>query len=709
MRPALTGLRCRASAARRSRLPCGLHEAAHDALRRACGVAFSAVLLLLLAAVPARAADLPMLAPVFPSAPLDTPLVMTGMFGERRARHFHAGLDLSVGGVVGMPVRAPMDGRIERVRAQGVGYGRSLYLRTADDRLVVLGHLEAFAEPFASYLAAVQDSSGRYDQDLWPPKGRFAVKAGQVVAWAGRSGTGSPHLHIEVRRGDLALNPVRAGIPVRDLHAPQLRALTLEPLDASSWVERGAGPLTLNLTGTATETLLVEGRVRAIVRAVDPGERGALLAPWRLRETWEDRWIEWRADSASWISDMADVDFVYDVGRAAPPGAPAYQLWSPASRRPALLRTNAADSLDAGLIEVRAGDPARPLRFEVEDLAGRFAERVVWLRGPRAEERGAAALGTGRFERPGATRSGRATRRAPAVGGAFDFTALPHGQLRLSYRGAPADLREVTLLDARATRRDGTWHAVFAPASMGDVLQPLISGRRASGAVWADSTRTLAVADARRGESRSALLPLEWTLEAGALYEPAMLFFDMVGRSASGTQELVPVSDAFRIEPAELPLRAGVQLQLDPRRGALDPRAGLYRSSGSGWDWIGGRDAERPSAVAGDSRRLGAFAALVDTLAPRLTALRPSRRAPAAAYPRWALRARVAEFGSGLDTRESFFTVDGRRVPTEYDAVRQTLQWRPQVRPARGTHRYSLEARDRAGNLRRASGTFVLD
>ncbi|MEO5618567.1 MAG: M23 family metallopeptidase [Candidatus Eisenbacteria bacterium] len=646
------------------------------------------------------------LAPVFAAALLDTPLVTTGMFGERRARHFHAGLDLSVGGVVGMPVRAPMAGRIERVRAQGVGYGRSLYLRTTDGRLVVLGHLDAFAEPIASFIAEAQDSSGQYEQDLWPPKDRFAVAAGQLVAWAGRSGTSAPHLHVEVRRGDLALNPVLAGIPVRDLHAPEVRAVTLEPLDASSWVERGAGPLTRSLAGAAVETVLVEGRVRAIVRAVDPGERGAMLAPWRLRETWNGRWIEWRADTASWASDMADVDFVYDVGRAIPAGAPSYQMWSPAARRPAMLRSNAPDSLDGGLIEVAPGDPARPLRFEVEDLAGRVRERVLWLRGPRSGESGASPLGTGRAESaPGR----RARGAAGGERGAFEFIPLPRGFLRLSYRGAPADLREAKLLGAPATRRGAAWHAVISPDSLRDVMQPVIAGRRAAGIAWADSARPLAVADARRGGSRSALLPLEWALEAPALFEPAMLFFDIVGRQARGTAELAPVSDQFRIEPTELPLRSGIQLRLDPRRGELDARTGLYLSNGSGWDWIGGRDTNRPSAVSGDSRRLGSFAALVDTLAPRVTPLRTSRRRLPGAYPRWALRARVAEYGSGLDVRGSFFAVDGRRVPSEFDAVRQTLQWIPISRPAKGAHRYTLEVRDRAGNLRRHSGTFVLD
>jgi len=722
MRPALTGADPHATGAGAAERPCGVHDRAPGPLRRAragrhlaAGVALASLMALApVAALSLGAAakgtearpPLEALAPRFPAAPLDTPLVLTGKFGERRSRHFHAGLDLSVGGVVGAPVRAPMDGWIERVRAQGVGYGRSLYLHTTDGRLVVLGHLDAFAEPIASWVAAAQDSSGQYDQDLWPARERFPVRAGELLAWAGRSGTGSPHLHLEVRRGDLALNPLLAGVPVRDLHAPELRAVTIEPLDASSWVERGAGPLTRPLTTAAAETVVVEGRVRALVRAVDPGERGAALAPWRLRATWGERWIEWRADSASWVSAMADVDFVYDTGRAVPAGAIAYQLWSPAVRRPAMLATHAPDSADGGLIEVAAGDPARALSFEVEDVAGRRRERVLWVRGPRANERGPAATGSGRFERPA-----RRTRRAAgaATPGAFEYVALPGGFLRVSYRGAPTGLAEATLLGAVASRREGVWHAVLPPDRLGDVLRPAIVGRLASGAPWADSARSMAVADARGGGARPALSALEWSLEPRMLYEPAVLLYDVVGRAASGTVELVAASDEYRLEPAELPLRSALRLRLDPRRGELDPRAGLFGGNGDGWDWIGGRDPERTNSVAGETRRLGGFAVLVDTLAPRLTPLRPARRPLVGAYPRWALRARVAEFGSGLDARGSFFTVDGVRVPTEYDAVRRTLQWRPQVRPARGRHAYAIEARDRAGNVRRHAGTFVLD
>jgi len=756
MRPALPRAHRRAEAGERGSATCGVHDVAPHSLRAARSAAVALLLVVAsgpvaFAQVPARdssairttrgsaserrasaadslaavdaAASTPappaaaaappvrsgLIVPEFPVPPLAPPLVVTGMFGERRPRHFHAGLDLSTGGVIGKPVRAPIDGWIERIHTQGIGYGRSLYLHTRTGLTLVFGHLDAFAEPIASYLAAVQDSSGQYEQDLWPPRDRFPVTAGQMLAWSGKSGTGEPHLHIEVRRGDMGLNPLRAGIPVADAITPEFRTVTLEPLDENSRVAGGEGPLTRPLGVAREETLVVVGRMRALARAIDPGERGAILAPWRLRATWGGEWVEWCADSASWATDMVDVDYVYDVGRANPTPAPEIQLWAPPRWRPRLLRTNVPDSLAAGLIEVRPGDPARPLRFTVEDAAGHVRERTVWLRGPRASDP------PGIAERLARASSGRRRRRGAEGGarggigpGEFRYTALPNENLRVVYRGGPADLVSAAILGVPATRRGAEWTAIVSGARIGDVLRPAISGLRRRGVAWGDSARPLAVARTREPHAFGGPLALQWKSAAHDAFEPALLFYDPVGRPAPGTAELTPLSDQFAFEPADLPLRSGIAVRLVARAAPLDERAGLYVYD-EGWSFVGSRDEKDPARAQGDTRELGSFAVLADTVAPRVRPLRTPRRAPLAPYSQWALRAKVAEFGSGLDTRGTFFTVDGKRVPTECDAVRDLLVWRPLARPARGTHHYVLEARDRAGNVRRTGGTFVLD
>jgi len=690
-------------------ISCGLHRPPHDLLRLACRHCGFAAVLILASVFPAAAeesAATPWFAP-FSVMPLAPPLTVTGSFGERRPRHFHAGLDLSTGAAVGRPVRAPIDGWIERIRTQGYGYGRSIYLHGSDGRLVVLAHLDAFTEPIAAYVAGVQDSTQRYEQDLWPPRQRFAVRAGDPIAWSGRSGTVVPHLHVEVRHGDMAFNPLLAGLPVRVPLSPQIRGITLEPLDGSSWVERGAGALTLSLALERPETLLVEGRVRAMLRADQPGERGARLSPWRLRETWNSDWIEWNADSASWATDMSDVDYVYDVGRSTSSGAPAIQMWAPARWRPRVLRTSTSDSLEAGMIEVHAGDPPRPLRLEIRDVLGRSSQRVLWLRGPRQAERGPAPHGTGRFERAPTRRRGASPHPAP-VARWFELTALPDEALRLSFKGAPSDLRDVTLADRPATRRDGVWSAVFGGGELGASLSRTIRGRRASGSAWADSAPAVELhrvgATGGHGETGGS----RWRLDRESVFEPATIVSAAAARPAEGGRELVPIGDAIELGPASLPLRtpALVRLSADP---SWKERAGAYGDFGSGWEWVGGAASGDPAAVAGESRRLGRFAAFADTMAPRAVLLHVARHRAPGPYSTWSLKARVIEEGSGVEGRESFFRVDGQRVPCEWDEPRDLLIWRPLAPPSAGTHAYEIEVRDHAGNVRRLSGVFVLD
>jgi hypothetical protein len=669
------------------------------------GVALSAL------APPAARADAGVaadsaLAPPFAVAPLDTPLVVTGSFGEHRPRHFHAGIDFSTGGVVGRPVRAPADGWVERLHTQGLGYGRSIYLHSTDGRLLVFGHLDAFDGPIAEFVSAAQESSGQYEVDLWPGRGRLAVRAGERIAWSGESGTNDPHLHLEVRWGELALNPLRAGFPQHHENAPVLRAVTLEPLDPRSWVERGAAPLTRPLLAARAETLRVEGRVRVLVRAEQPGARGSRLAPWRVRASFGDGWIEWRADSASWVRDMGDVDYVYDSGRAVPSGSYAFLLWAPARGRSSLLRASTPDSTDAGTIEVAAGDPPRPLRLEAESADGTLTTRDLWLRGPGPDERGPAATG-GLHAAPAVRRHRRRGRRVPqAPARGFELDPLPDRFVRVRYSGAPRDLREVRIGEAIATWRDGAWSAIVSP---GDRWTPVIRGARTGGAAWGDSLPPFEVAREAGGTPRSAEVPLEWRLERSALFERDAVLIGTAAARARGTAELAPLGPECVMGPASLPLREPARLRL-PVSGPLVARAGLYGEFGAGWEWLGGATEGAESlSVSGETRQLGRFAAFADTLAPRVRMFRAHRHAEPGPYSTWELKARVMEFGSGVDARGSAFIVDGTRVPTEWDTPRDLLRWRPARRPARGVHHYLLEVRDRAGNVRRTRGSFVLD
>ena len=63
------------------------------------------------------------------SNPVKIPLVLSGNFGELRNNHFHSGLDIKTQQQSGIPIYAPADGFINRIKVSHFGYGKALYLK----------------------------------------------------------------------------------------------------------------------------------------------------------------------------------------------------------------------------------------------------------------------------------------------------------------------------------------------------------------------------------------------------------------------------------------------------------------------------------------------------------------------------------------------------------------------------------------------------
>jgi hypothetical protein len=634
-------------------------------------------------------------------APLDTPLVVTGGFGEYRIGHFHAGFDFSTGGETGKRVYAPLAGHIERIRTSGVGYGRSLYLRANDGRTIQFGHLDAFVEPIATWVRAIQDSTGQYEQDLWPEASRFPIKLGAQIAWTGQSGAGGPHMHFEIRRGDMAYQPMRAGLDARDDKAPTLVSLTLEPLDDTSYVERGAAPLTIPL-GAAPETVTAIGRLRATIGARDGVWKGVdRMQPWLTRMDWGSEWIEARFDSISWASDMVESDYLYDSGRVV--GEKGIVLWAPPSWRPRVMHASAKLEEAAGLIVMDSKTPpaggARTLKLTARDAAGNGVEARVVLVMP-------AKSGP---DTSGVTPAPRAGAGAPR----FEIVSLPFPDIRLTVEGVPAGVRDVRIgfsPDASpqgfrpATLRGGRWSAVV-PGATG-ALRAV--GRTREGARWEQAGPTLV---SRGGEGRyadSSSAGFGYVLPEGAAYDREFVFAEEGGSPPSPGSELVAISPAHHLLPETLPLRKPVAVTMS----RLDLRErshyGLFVSGGDDWGWVQATIDSARGVVRGETRQLGWFQVLADTSAPRIGApvTAGARGGP---YPRWAIEASITERGSGVDARASWIEFDGVRRPSEWDPEAGVLRWRPAARPPAGPHRVDVVATDKAGNLRRRSASLVLD
>jgi hypothetical protein len=165
----------------------------------------------------------------FLTAPLAGSLALSGTFGELRPGHFHAGIDLK--GPVGEPVLAAAQGYIERIGINAGGYGKVLYLRHPNGSTTVYAHLDRFRPEVEDWVKGMQYARESYELDLYPERGRFAYQQGETLGFIGMSGRSfGPHLHFELRRGEQAFNPLRAGIAAADHRPPVLLALRLHEL-----------------------------------------------------------------------------------------------------------------------------------------------------------------------------------------------------------------------------------------------------------------------------------------------------------------------------------------------------------------------------------------------------------------------------------------------------------------------------------------------
>ena len=210
-----------------------------------------------------------------PVWPTDASRLMTSSFAEYRDNHFHSGIDLKTWGQTGYRVFAVADGWVSRIRVSPFGYGRALYITLNDGRVVVYGHLEEFANPISDYVWNAQKNYGQYSVQLYPAKGEFPVKAGQLVAYTGESGVGPPHLHFEIRTPDEEpINPLSQGFTIEDNIRPTIREIAISPLNHYSRVNKSPLPYFIDIHAVNGEAILpdpipITGSIGFSFRAFD--------------------------------------------------------------------------------------------------------------------------------------------------------------------------------------------------------------------------------------------------------------------------------------------------------------------------------------------------------------------------------------------------------------------------------------------------------
>ena len=160
-------------------------------------------------------------------SPVISSIRLTGTFGELRPDHFHSGIDIkSATGGVGQPVVAAADGFVDRIKVQASGYGNVLYVKHPNGYTTLYAHLDRFAPEIEKFVRENQYKRERFEVDLHPADGQFAVKKGQEIGKMGNTGGSTgPHLHFEIRNSitGKVLNPQLFNLPIADNVPPEIR------------------------------------------------------------------------------------------------------------------------------------------------------------------------------------------------------------------------------------------------------------------------------------------------------------------------------------------------------------------------------------------------------------------------------------------------------------------------------------------------------
>ncbi|MCC6157348.1 MAG: peptidoglycan DD-metalloendopeptidase family protein [Deltaproteobacteria bacterium] len=594
--------------------------------------------------------------------PIQGPKIVTATVGEYRIGHYHAGLDLGTEGREGLPVVAAAAGSVTRLRASANGYGKVIYMAHSGGVETVYAHLSEFV-PALDAFAKRQQSPGRFAFSQTFGAGGPSFGAGDVIGYSGVTGTDVPHLHFELRKGGVPVNPLRHGITVPDTQPPLIEKLLIEPLAATA---HGQGTFDRTIipfdAGQIGGPVVIGGEVGLAVQVTDHIDGSPRdLAPWTIRFEIDGKPVYGvRYDRADYGDKaVSELDYHYELKEtrtgvfhrlyryaartfamthAEEEGPPAL---APGDHRARIVASDAAGNESTASFVFRVESPRSasppcppsPSAVEIPASATTFRERVLQFDLPGADPAAAIAISARLSE-------GGAIRELTATGA--------RGRIAVDVPG-PGELT----IDARAGER---------------------AYRFASRVQWIRDGATIASPDATITVPKGAVFRESPVIAAAAPLPPA--------------EGIRPSGRAQVFNQPWLPLRAPVRVQLSGDGGSLH-----LIDRGIWWYLDAGK--------ATTHTHLGSFALAYDSAAPRIVSV--------AAEPlrgRSMIVAKCEDAGSGVSSAGARMWIDGAEVLAEPLPAMGQIRHIPEGRIAPGQHEVRVVVMDRSGQS--ASGRFTV-
>jgi Peptidase family M23 len=157
-------------------------------------------------------------------------------FGEMRNNHFHMGLDLATESRVNLPVYAPADGFVGRMKIELSGFGRAIYINHPNGTTTLYAHMNRFLPEAELFLKEQQYKQQSWKIDLTVPPALIPIKKGQLIGLSGNTGASQgPHVHFEIRdtETERCLNPLLYNLSVKDETPPDVLKLAFYNRDKS--------------------------------------------------------------------------------------------------------------------------------------------------------------------------------------------------------------------------------------------------------------------------------------------------------------------------------------------------------------------------------------------------------------------------------------------------------------------------------------------